>query len=113
MSRNARRRAAKQRTAQEVQRVLGQGGYYTENILPALQKMFPAGTFSRAGSKAGGLVGRLGAGAIAPPLAGAGAGLGSKLGSKLGAGLARLVGFGDYEVANNSLARFWRRHFSG
>jgi len=106
MSRNARRRAAKQRTAQEVQRVLGQGGYYTENILPALQKMFPAGTFSRAGSKAGGLVGRLGAGAIAPPLAGAGAGLGSKLGSKLGAGLARLVGFGDYEVANNSLARF-------
>lgn len=105
-SRNARRRAAKQRTAQEVQRVLGQGGYYTENILPALRKMFPDGTFSRAGAKAGGLVGRLGAGAVAPPLAGAGAGIGSKLGSKLGAGLARLVGFGDYEVANNSLARF-------
>lgn len=77
--------------------VTGQGGYYTDKIVPALKKVFPDGTFSKTGKLVGG--------ALAPlvslnPYA---RGLGMAAGGALGSSISRLVGFGDYSVVNNTL----------
>lgn len=81
----------------------GQGSYYSEKILPKLRQIFPDGTFARAGANTGRFVGSVGASMINPALSRAGGSLGSGLGSKMGSAISRLVGFGDYEVKNNSI----------
>jgi hypothetical protein len=76
----------------------GQGGYYSEKVVPFMRKVIPDGTLAKYGGKAGGL--------LAPmislnPYAGA---VGRSSGSALGSAISRLVGFGDYSVVNNSLS---------
>jgi len=70
------------------------------------KEIVPSGTFSNAGSSLGGLAGR-----ALGTLVGGGAGgqlasqIGSGIGKLLGKGLATVVGFGDYDITENSLYR--------
>lgn len=96
-NKNATTRNANQSTAV----IRGQGGYYSDRILPIMQQIVPKGTFSRVGSQLGAIGGTaLGARAGMPAAGGA---AGSQLGRFLGSGVSRLVGFGDYTVASNTL----------
>jgi hypothetical protein len=82
---------------QAIRKIVGQGGYYTEKMLPVLRRVFPSGTFS----KAGGFIGGNAAGSVNPGLSNAGSALGARLGQKL----ANVVGFGAYTVNKNSLLK--------
>lgn len=87
----------------KIAQVAGQGGYYTDKILPVMQQLVPKGTFARAGGSVGAAAGTLlgaSSGMSAPASA-----IGGGMGRYLGKGLARLVGFGDYTVTNNTLFR--------
>jgi hypothetical protein len=80
--------------------VNGQGGYWTDTVLPALQKTFPKGTFSNAGGAVGGALGSnlTGGSKLA-------SNVGSRAGRYLGSSIAKIVGFGDYNVVGNSLSK--------
>jgi hypothetical protein len=80
---------------QSIGNIAGKGGYYTDKVLPVLQKVFPKGTFEAAGGSIGKNLGD-----IAHPCAG---NLGKGVGSFLGRQLANIVGFGKYTVQQNSL----------
>lgn len=82
---------------QAIRKIVGQGGYYTDKMLPVLQRVFPSGTFS----KAGGFIGGNAARSINPGLSNAGSALGARLGQRL----AKVVGFGAYTVNKNSLMK--------
>jgi hypothetical protein len=82
---------------QAIKKIVGQGGYYTDKMLPVLQRVFPSGTFS----KAGGFIGGNAARSINPGLSNAGSALGARLGQRL----AKVVGFGAYTVNKNSLMK--------
>lgn len=84
---------------QYVTGINGQGGYWSDNIVPFMRKAIPDGSFSRLGATAGGMLG--GATALGP----AGGIVGSKAGSYLGGKLAQILGFGDYQVVGNSLMK--------
>lgn len=76
----------------------GQGNYYTEKIAPAMGKVFPKGSFA----KTGGAIG-----AVLSPFVSANPympAVGKSAGSALGQSIARILGFGDYSVVNNTLS---------
>jgi len=104
-TRNARRRAARQEKKQSVDRVAGQGDYYSEKMLPMLRRLMPPGTFNKAGGRVGSALGALGGSTLGPAGSALGSSVGSRIGGRLGQSLSRLVGFGDYEVVTNSLAK--------
>jgi hypothetical protein len=79
----------------------GQGGYYTDKVLPILQQVVPTGSFAKGGNFIGGKLGGIAGGYVGD--SGAGRKIGSSLGKILGGGISRLVGFGDYKVVSNSL----------
>lgn len=78
--------------------VEGQGGYYSDRVVPFMRKIVPDGTFSKTGSFAGGIVGKAKAGA-------AGGVVGSKIGGFLGGQLSRILGFGKYTVSSNTIMK--------
>lgn len=82
--------------SQSIPRVTGQGGYYSDNIVPFMRRLIRDGTFSDLGSAAGGMLG-----ASYGPLASK---VGNTGGGWLGKKLAQIVGFGDYEVITNSVS---------
>lgn len=102
---NQKRRQRSVRKAATIAKINGQGDYYATQILPRLQKLFPPGTFAKAGGMAGGALGGIGGNLINPVAGVAGGKLGSAAGSVLGDKLAKLVGFGDYSVMSNSLVK--------
>lgn len=95
-NKNIKRNKNKNKNNTGVARIKGQGGYYTDNVLPVMQKIFPKGSFANFGSGAGGIA----ANAIVP---GSGA-VGSSAGRYLGSQISRILGFGDYTVQSNSLS---------
>lgn len=78
--------------------VQGQGSYYSDNIVPFMRRLIPDGTFAKVGGVGGGTL----AGMTGIPGSSA---VGSTTGKYLGGQLAKLVGFGDYRVANNTIAK--------
>lgn len=84
-----------------VPRLRGQGGYYSDKIVPNMRKIVPDGTFARLGSNLGTSGGTLAGSRFG--IGSAGGAVGGKLGGFLGKGISRLLGFGDYTVVNNSL----------
>lgn len=78
-------------------RIQGQGGYYTDKVVPFMRQIVPEGTFRRAGGAAGALLGTRGG----KPGVMAGTGIGTLLGGKL----SQILGFGDYEVRSNTIAK--------
>lgn len=88
-----------------IPRVRGKGGYYMDKIVPVARQFVPDGTFERIGKNAGGIAGRLAGSGLGPGMGAPGATLGSNLGSRLGRGISRILGFGDYQVRQNSLFR--------
>lgn len=95
-NKNSKRNKNKNKNNTGIARVKGQGGYYTDNVLPVMQKIFPRGTFANFGTGAGGIA----ANAMAPGSGVAGAAAGRYLGSQI----SRILGFGDYTVQSNSLS---------
>jgi len=99
------RRGRKKNSSASIPQVAGQGAYITDTVLPALRKIFPPGSFERAGRGVGAMAGSAGGSLVSgsgPILSK----IGSSLGSRLGSSISRLVGFGDYEVKSNSLTKF-------
>lgn len=95
-NKNNKKNKNKNKNTTGVARIKGQGGYYTDNVLPVLQKVFPKGSFANFGAGAGGIA----ANAIIP-----GTGIaGSSAGRYLGSQISKLVGFGDYTVRSNTLS---------
>ena len=87
----------------EMAKLSGKGGYYSDKMLPILRQMVPEGTFSKFGGLAGGALGAAAGNLVVPGSGLATSRLGSSLGSRLGNRISRLVGFGDYQVKENSL----------
>jgi hypothetical protein len=81
----------------------GQGGYYSDKIVPFMRSIIPDGTFAKAGNTLGGMAGGALGSYVAQPRAGAA--LGSAAGSQLGGKLAQFLGFGKYTVRKNSLLK--------
>jgi len=77
-------------------KINGQGGYYTDKIVPFMRQIVPSGTFRAAGTAAGGL-----AGSKYGPIASK---VGMLGGGYLGGQLSRVLGFGDYTVKANTIA---------
>lgn len=100
VSKNQKRKNAqqKQQAARAIQQIHGQGGYYTDHILPFLQKAVPKGTFAKLGGTGGAMLGK------AAGMPGAGA-LGGFAGAKLGGKISQILGFGDYTVTSNTIAK--------
>lgn len=94
---NKKQNKKRQTNAQAVGRVVGQGGYYSDQVAPFMRKLVPTGSFQRIGN-AGGTT--LGAMSNVPGASIAG----GYLGGKLGSGIARILGFGDYSVSANTLS---------
>jgi len=67
-----------------------------------LASVVPAGTFGKIGSTVGGDLGKFAGDFVG--LGGLGRKAGGDVGSAFGKAIAKLVGFGDYRVANNSIA---------
>lgn len=101
LKRQANKKGRSSRAA--VPMVSGKGGYYADTFVPAMRKIIADGTFAKLGGSAGGSLGGLAGSALGPGGSGLGSLAGSKLGKYLGAGLSKIVGFGDYEVMENSL----------
>ena len=80
-----------------ISKVRGQGDYYSDKIKPLLQANIPEGTFANYGDKLGSMVGTR----VDPSLSW----FGGKAGRKLGSWISRVVGFGDYNVMDNSLIK--------
>jgi plastocyanin len=104
MPRRNRNRAAK-KSNPSIPRMVGQGGYYTEKVVPFLRKVIPDGSFARGGAALGNGLGRNLGQALMPGSGVILGNAGSKAGRSLGAGISRILGFGDYTVANNSLLK--------
>jgi hypothetical protein len=101
----SRKREALLREMQSVGMLSGKGNYYSQTVAPAMRNLVPAGTFSNLGSKFGRAVGSVGGSSLGPAGMTMGSTFGSRLGANLGQRLAKLVGFGDYEVETNSLLK--------
>jgi len=95
---NKNKNSNKNQKKVEIARIRGQGGYYTDNVLPVMQKVFPKGTFANFGASAGGIA----ASSLVPHPAAAGAG--ASAGRYLGSQISRILGFGDYSVTSNTLS---------
>lgn len=78
--------------------ISGNGGYYTDKVLPFMRDLVPAGTFAAGGGKMGGAVGAL------TGVPGA-AQVGGAVGKWIGSNISKLVGFGKYQVESNSILR--------
>jgi len=76
-------------TVKTIPKVRGQGGYWTDKIVPYLSDKVPPGTLSMIARSIGSASGVPGGGDVA---------------SYLGNRLAKVVGFGDYEVVANTLS---------
>jgi len=96
LSKGQRSRRNKQLRKAGVPIISGSGSYYTDNVVPLMRKIVPDGTFARVGSQFGQYAGS------ASGLPGA-SGLGRTVGNLAGAKLAKIAGFGKYEVSKNSL----------
>lgn len=81
-----------------IERIRGQGGYYTEKVVPFMRNVFPDGTFERFGGRVGGTAAAAltGVPALHRP--------GEALGQNLGRRIAKIAGFGDYTVKMNTLS---------
>lgn len=81
-----------------IERIRGQGGYYTEKVVPFMRNIIPDGTFERFGGRLGGTAAAAlsGVPALHRP--------GEALGQNLGRRIAKIAGFGDYSVKMNSLS---------
>jgi hypothetical protein len=90
--------AKKNNKKQSIARVRGQGGYYTDKVVPVMQNLIPKGTFQKFGGVAGGMAGTALTGNPAGGLVGASGG------RALGAKIAKILGFGDYSVVENSIS---------
>jgi len=88
---------------QAIPRIEGNGGYYSDVIAPFMSKIVPDGTFNKTGMAMGARAGSLAGARYGMPKPGAA--IGARLGGYLGSGISKLVGFGDYAVENNSLAK--------
>lgn len=82
---------------ERIARVRGQGGFYTDKIVPVMQQVVPKGTFARVGGTTGLAFG----GAVSGPL---GAKVGKTAGQALGNKIAKILGFGDYTVQENTIS---------
>jgi len=81
-----------------VPQVQGQGGYYTDKIVPFMNSVVPKGSFAKMGSAG---LGALGAVTGVPGASQ----VGSFTGKYLGGEIAKLLGFGTYRVQNNSIMK--------
>jgi hypothetical protein len=88
-----------------VARISGKGGYYSDKVVPFMRKIIPDGTFARGGAFVGDRLGNVAGNMVIPGSGSVAGGLASKAGNWLGSGLSRILGFGDYEVSNNSLIK--------
>ena len=77
--------------------ISGQGGYFSDVLAPFLKRAVPDGTFSKFGSGLGATLG----GTFGP----AGSAIGGIGGGWLGKKLSQIVGFGDYSVISNTIAK--------
>lgn len=93
---NKRANKQKQAKINRINGIQGQGGYYSDKIVPFMQKVVPQGTFRAVGGKVGT---HLGGVSGVPYMDKVGGGAGGYLGGKL----SQILGFGDYTVRQNSL----------
>lgn len=82
----------------QIAQMHGQGGYYSDKVVPFMSKLVPKGSFANMGGSLGGALG-VSSGIPGAPL------MGGAAGSYLGSRIAKLVGFGDYSVQSNTLMK--------
>jgi hypothetical protein len=95
---NQRNQKVSKNQQNAIDRIRGQGGYYTEKVVPFMRNVIPDGSFERLGGRFGG--------AAAAALSGVPAlhRPGEALGQNLGRKIAKIAGFGDYSVRMNTLS---------
>jgi len=91
-------KSAVKKAEKRILQISGQGGYYTDNVVPFMRRLIPDGTFAKAGGAGGGML----AGMSGVP---GSTSVGSATGKYLGGQLAKLVGFGDYAVVSNTITK--------
>jgi len=101
----SRKTKQKRKNANSIPAIEGKGGYYASTFVPAMRKLISDGTFAKMGGSLGGSLGGMAGTALGPGGTAFGSGAGGRLGKYLGSGISKILGFGDYEVQENSLMR--------